>query len=364
MNYQSWTGLEDIRYGYGSMFKGFLDNAPTTVSFNEKASTQVYMGVPLMRQSWWKGQHRVIFTMWETDVLPKAWIRYLSKYDQILVPCKNNEELFSQHHPNVSVVPLGVDLQFWTPQPKKQYTKFQFRAGGSLWKRKGLDIVVKAFNELRLPDAELRIKAAPHAPDVPSHVQSSNVFLDRYWMSLEDQREWFNQSDCFIAASRGEGFGLMPLQAIALGVPTIVSLSSGQQEFSHLATSTISCGKSAAESVGRWDEPNIDELKEAMLWHYRNRDEAQKKATASTLKVDEFTWEKASQKLVDAVPAGKLLKTKIFEEEVTKTEVEALKDFKADIGTNTIKARKGDVFVITDGEYQVLRDSGHVQLVV
>jgi glycosyltransferase involved in cell wall biosynthesis len=363
MNYQSWTGLEDIRYGYGSMFAGFVDNAPSSVYLADKASVQVYMGVPLMRQSWWKGQHRVIFTMWETDTLPRAWVRYLTKYDQILVPCQHNLELFSQHHPNVSVVPLGVDTTFWTPPRKKPNSKFQFRAGGSLWRRKGLDVVVKAFKELQLPDAELRIKAAPHAHDVPDKTQSDTVFLDRKWMSLEDQREWFNQADCFIAASRGEGFGLMPLQAIALGVPTIVSLSTGQKEFAHLATSTVSCGKSPADFAGQWDEPNIEELKEAMLWHYNNHVEAQKKATASALKVDEFTWAKASQKLVDAVPVGTLLKTKTRVEEITQAEVVVLKDFKADIGTNTIKARKDDIITLTDGEYQVLRDSGHVRLV-
>lgn len=364
MNYQSWVGFIDGRFGYGAMLLGFLDHAPETVTFNEKASTQVYMGVPVAHKGWWKGQHRVLFTMWETDVLPHSFIRYLPKYDQILVPCKHNVELFSQHHPHVSAVPLGVDTTFWTPQPKKQNTKFQFRAGGSLWKRKGLDIVVKAFNELALPDAELRIKAAPHARDVPDNIESDTVFLDRQWMSLEDQREWFNQADCFIAASRGEGFGLMPLQAIALGVPTIVSLSSGQQEFAHLATSTIRCGKSQSETIGKWDEPNISELKEAMLWHYNNRDESHKKAIALAPQSDEFTWQKASQKLVDAVPAGTLLKTKTFEESFTDAKVVALKDFKADIGRRTIKARKGDVLVVTDGEYQVLHDSGHVQLVV
>lgn len=364
MNYQSWTGFTDIRFGYGAMLSGFVDHTPDNVVLNQKASTHVYMGVPVAFKGWWKGQHRVLFSMWETDVLPHSFIRYLPKYDQILVPCQHNVDLFSQHHNNVSAVPLGVDTTFWVPQPKKPNTKFQFRAGGSLWRRKGLDVVVKAFNELNLADAELRIKAAPHARDVPDNIESETVFLDRQWMSLEDQREWFNQSDCFIAASRGEGFGLMPLQAIALGVPTILSLSSGQQEFAHLATTTVKCGKSQAETIGRWDEPNISELKEAMLWHYNNRDEAQNKASQLAPQADEFTWQKASQKLVDAVPAGSLLKTNTFQESSTDAKVVALKDFKADIGRHTIKAQKGETLVITDGQYQVLFDSGAVRLVV
>ena len=364
MNYQSWVGFTDIRFGYGAMLSGFVDNIPEGVELNEKASTQVYMGVPIAHKGWWKGQHRVLFTMWETDVLPHSFIRYLPKYDQILVPCEHNVELFSQHHPNVKHVPLGVDTTFWSPRQRPRSNVFQFRAGGSLWKRKGLDVVVRAFNELRLPDAVLRIKAAPHARDVPDNIESDKVFLDRQWMSLEDQRKWFNEADCFIAASRGEGFGLMPLQAIALGVPTILSMSSGQTQFSHLATNTVKCGKSQSETIGRWDEPNLDDLKRAMLWHYNNRAEAEQKAAQMAGKVDEFTWQKSTQKLVDAVPAGTLLKTRTFEESFTDVKVVALKDFTADIAYKSIKAKKGDILTITDSQYQVLHDSGSVRLVV
>jgi glycosyltransferase involved in cell wall biosynthesis len=362
MNYQSWEGFTDIRFGYGSMLSGFIDNKPDDVVFNRKASVQVYMGVPFANKGWFEGQHRVLFTMWETDVLPDKFVRYLPKYDQILVPCKHNVKLFSKHHSNVSYVPLGVDTTFWRPQTRPRNKVFQFRAGGSLWRRKGLDIVVKAFTELNLPDAELRIKAAPHARDVPV-INHPRIFLDREWMSLEDQRDWFNESDCFIAASRGEGFGLMPLQAIAMAIPTIVSLSSGQQEFAHLATSTVKCGTSQAETLGRWDEPNIEELKKIMMWHYQNRADAETKAASQALNIGEFTWLEASRKLAEAVPKGTLLKTNKFVECTADVTVTAIKDFKADIGYKTVRAKKGDVLTVTDGQYQVLHDSGNVRLV-
>jgi glycosyltransferase involved in cell wall biosynthesis len=362
MNYQSWVGFTDIRFGYGSMLSGFIDNKPDDVTFNKKASVQVHMGVPFSNKGWYEGQHRVLFTMWETDELPDKFIMYLPKYDQILVPCKHNVELFSKHHPNVSMVPLGVDPTFWHPQQTNKSSVFQFRAGGSLWRRKGLDIVVKAFTELDLPDAELRIKAAPHARDVPD-INHPRIFLDRQWMSLQDQRQWFSEAHCFIAASRGEGFGLMPLQAIALAVPTILSLTSGQNEFAHLATSTVKCSKSQSETIGRWDEPDINKLKDAMLWHYNNYGESLVKASSLARDIGQFTWTEASRKLADAVPQGTLLKTNKFVECTADVQVEAIKNFKADIGNNTIRAKAGDTLTLTDGQYQVLHDSGCVRLV-
>jgi hypothetical protein len=221
---------------------------------------------------------------------------------------------------------------------------------------------VRAFTELDLPDAVLRIKAAPHAKDVPD-INHPRIFLDREWMSLQDQRQWFNDSHCFIAASRGEGFGLMPLQAIAMAIPTIVSLSSGQNEFAHLATTTVKCGKTQAETLGRWDEPDMNELKKAMLWHYNNYNESVAKASTHAKNVEEFSWQEASRKLVAAVPEGTLLKTSKFVECSADVTVEAIKDFRADIGYKTVRAKKGDVLTVTDGQYQVLHDSGNVRLV-
>ena len=161
MNYQSWNGVPDIRVGYGSMLKGFIDHAPKGVVFDDNASVNVHMMLPEMVKGWRQGQHRVIFTMWETDELPTVIKPWLHEYDQVLVPCQHNVDLFSKWHHDVTMVPLGVDLKFWRQAPPTTGSKFRFAAGGSLWHRKGLDLVVKAFTELNLSDAELHIKAAP-----------------------------------------------------------------------------------------------------------------------------------------------------------------------------------------------------------
>ena len=108
MNYQSWQGCDDPNFGYGSMLKGFKDSAPKTVVFNDKASVHVYMNVPDVTKGWFEGQHRVLFSMWETDVLPANFRRWLGQYDQVLVPCEHNVELFSEFHDKVSYCPLGT----------------------------------------------------------------------------------------------------------------------------------------------------------------------------------------------------------------------------------------------------------------
>jgi glycosyltransferase involved in cell wall biosynthesis len=358
MNYQHWHGFSDPRFGYGSMLTGFIDSLPKSVTLDPTASVNVHMGVPFSIKGWHKGQHRVLFTMWETDTMPASFLRWLSQYDQIIVPCEHNVELFARHHHNVTFVPLGVDLAFWRSDPNPtNTTTFRFHAGGSLWKRKGLDIVVRAFNNLKLPDAELHIKAAPHARDVPKTDLGPNIYLHRNWMSKEAQRDWFRQGDCFIAASRGEGFGLMPLQAIALGVPTILSDTTGQSQFTHLATGVIPCGKSTSETIGLWDEPDISALTQLMLDHYHNREAKQAEASSKASGAKQFSWRKATEKLVKALPEGQLLDKPEWVEPMVKMLVTLNRNLKCDIGKQSFDFKKGVTYEVSENVHQVLFDA-------
>lgn len=363
MNYQSWEGFTDARFGYGAMLSGFVDHVPDGVVLNRKASVHVHMGVPFSVKQWFEGQTRVLFTMWETDELPTSFLRYLPLFDRVVVPCQHNVKLFAKHHRDVVFVPLGVDADVWKPRPSNRSGPFRFTAGGSLWRRKGLDVVVRAFNELGLPNTELHIKAAPHARDVPQQPLGDRVFLHRQWMSLEDQIRWFHDSDCFVAPARGEGFGLIPLQNIALGVPTIVSDTSGQHQFSHLATHVVSTRKVAAETVGKWDEPNLSELKRAMLDVFENRWERRAEATRRSPLVDEFSWVRAAEKLVGVLPAGKLLGAARKVVPFVEVQVRAKRAVDATIGEQRVRLVAGQVATISDGQYQVLFDAGAVELV-
>lgn len=355
MNFQSWQGVEDPNYGYGSMLAGFISALPKTVTLDDHASVSVYMNTPNSRHGWYAGQHRVSFTMWETDQLPDYFINWIKKYDQILVPCEHNLELFSQHHADVKVVPLGVDTKFWSGYSEPD-GPFKFMAGGSLWYRKGLDLVVTAFQRLNIPNTELHIKAAPHANDTPN-IKDPRIIMHRKWMDPEAQRDWYKQGHVYIAPSRGEGFGLMPLQAISMGIPTIVSDSTGQQQFTYLATGVVSTGKSPAMTVGNWDEPDIDELCEQMLEHHRNWQTYKDEATVNARSASAFTWAKATKALLNAVPTGELLDNPEWQQEIVLVKIKTKRNLSCDIGPKHYKFVKGIEYAVPEGVQQVLSDA-------
>lgn len=359
VNYQNWRGTDDPKYGYGSMLDGFKSAVPKGVELHKEASVDVYMGVPGYIGRWVDEAYKVCFTMWETDTLPVEFLRWLPKFDQILVPCQANLELFSKHHENVKYVPLGVDTKFWKPQARPDNQKFRFHAGGSLWRRKGLDLVVEAFNKMNLPDAELHIKAAPHANDVPEKNLGKNVFLHRRWMTKEQQRDWYSLADCFVAPARGEGFGLMPLQAIAMGIPTIITATTGQDQYKHLATGVVGHGKSKAETIGFWDEANVDELVDEMMSHYKSSPTVA--AAAAVSGVRDFTWSKAAAKLAASVPVGVLLDNPRAVDAMVMVEMEVTRKCACEVNGKREQFLPGRTYVVSENTYEIMYPSGYVK---
>jgi glycosyltransferase involved in cell wall biosynthesis len=359
VNFQNWRGVEDPKFGYGSMLDGFRSALPKSVTLSPDASVDVYMGGPQFAGHWAEGAHRVCFTMWETTELPLSFSRWMSQYDQILVPCEHNVEVFGKHHGNVKHVPLGVDTKFWKPMPHERGDTFRFHAGGSLWARKGLDILVAAFNKLKLPNAELHIKAAPHARDVPTSFLGNNIYLHRKWMSLEEQREWYSMADCFVAPARGEGFGLMPLQSIAMGIPTIITATSGQDQYKDLATGVVKHKKSRAPMGGYWDEADVNDLAHLMKFHYE--DDMRILALAGVSGAQEFSWTKSTKKLISAVPTGVLLDSPKKIEANLLVEIQVTKKCACEVNGKRIEFFPGQTYHVDENTHDIMYSGGYIK---
>jgi hypothetical protein len=90
----------------------------------------------------------------------------------------------------------------------------------------------------------------------------------------EDEVDLYRMAHCYVQPSRGEGFGLQPLQAIAQGMPTILTDAHGHKAFSHLGVPIgwhpVRADYFIYGDAGDWWEPSYDELCEAMWDVYQN----------------------------------------------------------------------------------------------
>lgn len=362
-NHLAVVGPGGVHYGYGRMHISFRDALEKQVTLSPTASTVVYMMQPMMVRGWYEGQHRVLFTMWETDKLPYTIAELLPQFDTVVVPCEHNRKVFAEHHDNVVVVPLGIDTDLWSPRkPRKRKGPFRFLAGGSHWRRKGLDVVLEAFAQIE-GDVELHLKCKPDIIGGVPEIKDSRVTVHLSVISEEEERDFYCDMDCFIAVSRGEGWGMMPLQAIAAGIPTILSDTSGHQMFKHLAysvvdTTPVPCDEERLYNIGNWDEPNVATLVEQM------RKVMVDKPVVKTAEAAKYTWDHAATELLKYAKPRPILKNPLWalSDEAT-IKVKALKKIEADIGRHRIRMVKDEIQLIPINAKTVLLEAGAIILV-
>jgi glycosyltransferase involved in cell wall biosynthesis len=274
----------------------------------EVSNLACWVSTPSHALGWWKGQHTATFTMWEASRLPESFRESFHEMDTLLVPSQQNLELFSQYHPNVKYVPLGVDPNEWHYRKRQPAdTEFRFMVGGS-GPRKGVDLVYKAF--MTLWGKEGSWGSGPTPKLIMKSPRGGDFYGDRIQMvtgkiPAQDELDLYAYAHCYVQPSRGEGFGLQPLQAIAQGCPTILTDAHGHEAFAKygwgLGYTMVPSDYFIFGDAGDWWEPDFDELVEQMRYVYEYYDDVVEQARDfSKLARREFTWNNTAKAFIDA----------------------------------------------------------------
>ena len=239
-------------------------------------------------------------TMFETDRLPRAWVRACSAVDEVWVPSQFNVETFGDAgvpRAKLVVIPEPIQMAAFSPAVPPLIE----RTSGALtflsvfdWSwRKGWDVLLRAFcSEFRRDhdDVELLLKVSSSYGDTPTMLRARvREFLwRRLGLSLTkappirmvtrilpsgDMPRLYRSADCFVLPSRGEGWGRPLMEAMACGLPTIGTRWSGNLQFMNdrnaflcaiegLVPVPPAATREAPVFRGhRWAEPSVDDLR-------------------------------------------------------------------------------------------------------
>lgn len=131
----------------------------------------------------------------------------------------------------VEVLPDGIDLDRFTPGDSHREPLLLFV--GSLIKRKGADILLRAFAELRVAHPEVRLAIVGDGPErVSLERQAADLGLtDRVdFVGPQSQKQiasWMQRARLFVLPSREEALGIVLLEALASATPCVASCVGG-----------------------------------------------------------------------------------------------------------------------------------------
>lgn len=324
-----------------------------TVGHEDPAPALLHILPPHFYAGRHKGSVPWLFTMWETDTMPDGLLQGLDNFAGIIVPTDKDHALFSAVHPNVHKVNLGVDHQFWTPQPRVwDGGPFRLAYTAHSPHRKGGDVAEKAGRLLakRGYDVEL----------VPATGGSDEEMRARFW-----------SCHAYLQPSRGEGWGMMPHQALATGMPVVISDCGGHWDYAWLPGVTLTATTPKPSTLnfhgpsGNWWEPVIGDVVDRCAWvidTYPDRlAEAQQ---APVLCVEHFDWTRLTEQIVDLIGRHVLARPTPkprWQKPTWKTwTVTALRKVDAQIGDTRIRLAKGEETELRWDARRVLVESGAV----
>lgn len=182
-----------------------------------------------------RNQYQISYTPWESTVIPEVWRMNLSLVDEIWTTSDWCANVFQDNgYKDVKVYPHGIE-DIWKPKRRKDDGVIKFLHLGEPAPRKAGQMVVDAFGFLfgNNPEYQLTIKAykqnttrvynnfiEKNIIGLPNEVYNNvKIILDEY--TDEQLVKLYHDHDVLIYPSYGEGFGFIPLQALATGMPVI-----------------------------------------------------------------------------------------------------------------------------------------------
>jgi glycosyltransferase involved in cell wall biosynthesis len=244
-----------------------------------------------------RGKTNFLYFFWEDSLVPSEWIVDFNRsLTGILAPSRHVERVLRDSGVTIPIHFLhpGVEETYFDaarPGRRDEKKSFLFLHVSSGFPRKGVDRLLAAyFNEFsKQDDVSLIIKTFPNIHNdvdqqisnwrqrCPAAPECIHIHAD---IDQREIKEFYRKADCLVYPSRGEGFGLPIAEAMASGIPVVVTGYGGHMDFCNeqnafLIDYRLVPSRSHLNVPGaQWAEPDSLELRQQMRLVYNNRDTA------------------------------------------------------------------------------------------
>ncbi len=262
------------------------------------------------------------YYIFEYTKIPPQFVDSMQDLDGICTASKWGAKVLSENgvRCKIHVVPGGVSSKFNSNGKKLSSDVFRFLHIGKVEERKGTDLLLSAFNKAFEGNEKIRLTLSIDNPHIngfsaESYIKSKNIFHSNIDVihHVDDIRKLYLTHHCAVFPTKAEGIGLPITEAMACGVPTIVSYNTGITEYANDKNAILLTRLKKVPVYdphffpqsglyGEWESPTEDELIEKMKWVYENYEKAKEIGDyAEKWMGENFTWDQAADKFVKEV---------------------------------------------------------------
>ncbi|HWQ12992.1 MAG TPA: glycosyltransferase [Roseiflexaceae bacterium] len=274
------------------------------------------------------GRYRIGFTMLEPTGIPADWADQCNQMDEVWVPSSFNARTFRESGVRrpIYVVPLGVDPNYFHPgiAARRPSDRFVFLSNFEWGERKAPEVLLKAFTDefSNKEDVVLVLKVFNNDPSVNVRQQIADmqlrpdgapiVLMYNQRIAPHQMGSLYTSADCFVLPTRGEGWGMPILEAMACGLPTIATNWSAQADFLDEEIAYPLRVKRLIPAVAKcpyyvgyeWADPDVEHLRHLMRHVYEHRDEARARGRrAAEVVAERWTWARAVDRIMERLEA-------------------------------------------------------------
>lgn len=244
----------------------------------------------------WNGRYNIGFWLWELEEFPDEWVPCFHCMDEIWTPSKFITDCI-QKKTDLKVVTIPYHVSLETPEKSKYDYRSEFHLPAdkflflmmydrtSMTERKNPKAVIEAFKMAFSKDEEagLVIKVNNSSEKEINLIRSmlpehKNVYFITEIMERKQVNELIYCVDAVVSLHRAEGFGLVLVEAMLLGTPTIATNWSSNTEFMTKETAcmvdselvTLEQNIGSFKKGNHWAEPDVKQGAGYMRKLYEN----------------------------------------------------------------------------------------------
>ena len=251
---------------------------------------------------------------YEMSSLPAEFVEDINSNDAVYVTSSFVRQTFLDQGVVVpmTVVGHGFDPRYYHFFERTRKGEFVFLCIAENTTRKNLPMLVRCFERAfqNCPDARLVLKLGAHGEGELRGLITRPQVVTLLTEEIADDAglaELYRSAHCFVLPTRGEGFGMPVLEAMATGLPVIVTNYGGQLDFCNETNSFLIRNRGLVDSdpdcfphiESQWGDPDEEHLIHLMRHVYENYERALEAGrlgyrTASA----DWTWEKQLRRML------------------------------------------------------------------